>query len=101
MAQHPLDSLSADELGRTAEIVRRENRVTPGWRFTSIELKEPDKSFVKAWRAGDPVPRSSFAVLLDRTENKTYEATVDLVAESVVSFEYIPDVQPNFTLYEF
>ena len=48
MAEHPLDSLSAEEFRRTAEIVRREGPVTDGWRFTSIELKEPEKSFVKA-----------------------------------------------------
>lgn len=101
MAQHPLDSLSADEFRRTAEILRAEGRVTDGWRFTAIELKEPDKSAVKAWRPGQPVSRTSFSVLLDRTENKTYEATVDLTGGSVLSFEHIPGVQPNFTLDEF
>jgi primary-amine oxidase len=101
MGQHPLDSLSAEEFRRTAEILRTEGRVTDGWRFTSIELKEPDKSAVKAWRPGQPVPRVSFAVVLDRAENKTYEATVDLVAGAVVSFEHIPGVQPNFTIDEF
>jgi len=101
MAHHPLDSLSAEEFRRTAEILRREGRVTDGWRFTSIELKEPDKGTVKAWAPGQPVPRQSFAVLLDRTENKTYEATVDLTGGSVVSVEHIPGVQPNFTLDEF
>ena len=101
MAHHPLDSLSAEEFRLTAEILRREGRVTDGWRFTSIELKEPDKATVKAWRPGQPVPRQSFAVLLDRAENKTYEATVDLSGGSVVSFVHIPGVQPNFTLDEF
>ncbi len=101
MTRHPLDSLSSEEFRRTAEILRRDGRVTDGWRFTSIELKEPEKSRVKAWRPGDPVPRTSFAVLLDRGENKTYEATVDLTAGAVVSFEHIPGVQPNFTLDEF
>jgi primary-amine oxidase len=101
MAQHPLDSLSAEEFRRTAEILRREGKVADGWRFASIELQEPEKSAVKAWRPGQPVPRKSFAVLLDRTENKTYEAVVDLTGESVVSFEHIPGVQPNFTLDEF
>jgi len=101
MAQHPLDSLSAEEFRRTAEILRRDGRVTDGWRFTSIELKEPDKNVVKAWRPGQPVARKSFAVLLDRTENRTYEATVDLTGDSVLSFEHIPGVQPNFTLDEF
>lgn len=101
MAQHPLDSLSAEEFRRTAETLRREGKVADGWRFISIELQEPEKSAVKAWRPGQPVLRRSFAVLLDRTENKTYEAVVDLTGDSVVSFEHIPGVQPNFTLDEF
>mgnify|MGYP000093499702 CR=1 FL=1 len=85
MAQHPLDSLSAEEFRRTAEMLRADGRVSDGWRFMSIELKEPEKSFVKAWRSGDPVPRTSFSVLLDRAENKTYEATVDLTGDKVLS----------------
>jgi primary-amine oxidase len=101
MAQHPLDSLAADEFRRTAEILRREGKVADGWRFISIELQEPEKDVVKAWSPGQPVPRKSFAVLLDRAENKTYEAVVDLTGELVASFEHIPGVQPNFTLDEF
>ena len=60
MAQHPLDSLSAEEFRRTAEILRQDGRVTDGWRFPSIELKEPPKADVKAWQPGQPV-RSTVA----------------------------------------
>ena len=31
--------------------------VTDAWRFASIELEEPPKAAVRAWRTGDPVPR--------------------------------------------
>lgn len=101
MTPHPLDPLSAEEFRRTAGILRRDAGVTERFRFTSIELKEPAKAAVKAWRPGDPISRAAFAVLLDRAENKTYEALVDLDADAVVSFEHIPGVQPNFTLDEF
>lgn len=101
MTPHPLDPLSAEEFRRTAGILRRDAGVTERFRFTSIELKEPAKAAVKAWRPGDPISRAAFAVLLDRAENKTYEALVDLDADVVVSFEHIPGVQPNFTLDEF
>lgn len=101
MAQHPLEPLSAEEFRQTAEILRRDGRVVDSYRFTSIELKEPPKAEVKAWRPGDAIPRTSFAVLLDRTENKTYEATVDLTGNAVVSVEHIPGVMPNFTVDEF
>ena len=78
MAQHPLEPLSAEEFRSTAAILRRERGVTEAFRFASIELREPAKAEVKAWRPGDPVPRTSFATLWDRSEQKTYEAVVDL-----------------------
>ena len=57
MAQHPLEPLSADEFRQTATILRREGHVSDSFRFASIELKEPPKAEVKAWRPGDAVPR--------------------------------------------
>ncbi|HET6987438.1 MAG TPA: primary-amine oxidase [Kribbella sp.] len=100
MAQHPLEPLSGDEFRQTAEILRRDQGVTDSWRFASIELKEPPKTEVKAWRRGDPVPRTSFAVLWNREDNLAYEATVDLTGGSVVSWTHVPGVCPNFTVDE-
>ena len=53
MASHPLEPLSADEFRRTAEILRRDGHVTDTFRFASIELLEPAKQEVLAWRVGD------------------------------------------------
>ena len=53
MAQHPLEPLSADEFRQTATILRREQHMGDSFRFASIELKEPPKEAVKAWRPGD------------------------------------------------
>ena len=101
MAQHPLEPLSADEFRRTTEILRRDGHVTDTFRFASIELLEPAKQEVLAWRVGDAVPRHSFAVVWNRSDNKTYEATVDLTGDAVLSIKHIPDVTPNFTVDEF
>jgi hypothetical protein len=87
MAQHPLEPLSADEFRRTTEILHREGHVTETFRFASIELMEPAKQEVLAWRAGDALPRHSFAVVWNRADNKTYEATVDLTGDAVLSFK--------------
>ena len=100
MADHPLEPLTADEFRQTAAILRRDGHVTDTFRFASIELREPDKADVLAWTAGDPVPRTSFAVVWNRSDNQTYEATVDLAGDAVASFEHIPDVTPNFTVDE-
>src|ERR1700759_1804773 len=101
MAQHPLEPLSRDEFRQTASILRREGLVRDTFRFASIELKEPPKGEVKAWRPGNATRRTSFAVVFNREDNKTYEATVGLPGVPVVSFEHIPGVPPNFTLDEF
>jgi len=101
MASHPLEPLSADEFKRTAEILRRDGHIADTFRFASIELLEPAKQEVLAWRLGEPVPRHSFAVVWNRLDNKTYEATVDLTGDAVLSIKHIPGATPNFTVDEF
>ena len=58
------------------------------FRFASIELVEPAKQEVLAWRVGDPIQRHSFAVVWNRLDNKTYEATVDLTNDAVISMKH-------------
>ena len=101
MSAHPLDPLSEDEYRATAAILRRDRGVTDAWRFAGIELAEPPKAEVKAWRAGDPIPRKSLSVLWEKATNDVYEAVVDLVADSVESWTHIPGVCPNFTIDEY
>jgi primary-amine oxidase len=101
MVAHPLDPLSPIEFQSTAAILRRDQGVTDSWRFASIELKEPAKADVKAWKSGDAVPRRSFSVLWNRQTNQTYEAVVDLVADRVDSWIHRPGVCPNFTIDEY
>jgi primary-amine oxidase len=101
MVAHPLDPLSPTEFQSTAAILRRDQGVTDSWRFASIELKEPAKADVRAWRPGDAVPRRSLSVLWNRQTNQTYEAVVDLVADRVDSWLHRPGVCPNFTIDEY
>lgn len=98
MSPHPLDSLSAEEFRRTTEALRASGDLTPTRRFASITLDEPAKADVLAWREGDPIVRRSLSVMWDRSDNKTYEAIVELGdSDSVVSCTHIPGVTPNFT----
>jgi len=53
---HPLDPLSADEIRQAAAIVRRDRGVGDGWRFASIELKEPAKGDLPPLRLRDVAP---------------------------------------------
>ena len=54
---HPLDPLGSEEFRAAAAILRRDQTLGDSWRFASIELREPAKADVLAWRPGDPVPR--------------------------------------------
>jgi primary-amine oxidase len=101
MSAHPLDPLSEDEYRSTAAVLRRDQGVNDGWRFASIELAEPPKREVKAWSAGDPVPRRSLSVLWEKATNNVYEAVVDLVTDRVDSWTHVPGVCPNFTVDEY
>jgi primary-amine oxidase len=101
MSAHPLDPLSEDEYRATAAVLRRDQGVSDAWRFASIELAEPPKAEVKAWSAGDPIPRRSLSVLWEKATNNTYEAVVDLVADKVESWTHVPGVCPNFTVDEY
>jgi primary-amine oxidase len=53
MVAHPLDPLSSTEFQSTAAILRRDQGLNDSWRFASIELKEPRKADVKAWKTGE------------------------------------------------
>jgi primary-amine oxidase len=100
-ATHPLQPLDQDEFRQTAAILRRDEELGGSWRFAAIELLEPAKAAVKAWRPGGPVPRTAFAVLWNRADNQTWEAVVDLTGERVVSWTHVPGVTPNFTVDEY
>ncbi|MEV0801033.1 primary-amine oxidase [Kribbella sp. NPDC050281] len=96
MATHPLEPLDEDEFRQTAAILRRDRELGGSWRFAAIELLEPAKSAVRAWRPGDPVARTAFAVLWNRADNQTWEGVVDLTGDRVVSWIHVPGVTPNF-----
>ena len=93
MAQHPLEPLGADEFTRTTEILRREGHFTDTFRFASIELLEPAKQEVLAWRAGDAVPRRSFAVMWNRsTALKVNAYALRWETSTPLGFPVEPDV---------
>ena len=60
-AAHPLDGLSAPEITAVVEILRADGKTDEDSRFPLVELKEPDKATVLAWKEGDRCSRSSSA----------------------------------------
>ena len=58
---HPLDPLSADEIRQAAAILRRDRKIGDGWRFASIELKEPAKDACPLEATGQRPGRRSWS----------------------------------------
>jgi primary-amine oxidase len=97
MALHPLDPLTAEEIGQAAAILRRDQGVGERWRIASIELREPPKAVVRGWRPGDDGKREARVVCWNREDGKAYKALVSLTADAVLSWSHEPDGQPNMT----
>ncbi len=101
-AGHPLDPLTAAELGHAVQILSEGGRLGEGVRIASISLIEPEKHAVEALRPGDQLERKALAVLVDRADQAAYEVVVDLLRHSVVSATRLPSgIQPSIMLDEF
>ena len=98
---HPLDPLTADEIRQAAAILRRERKIGDGWRFASIELKEPAKAVLPGLEAaGQEGGREAIVVCWDRADGQACRATVSLTGDKLTSWENLPGQQPNMTADE-
>ena len=101
---HPLDPLTAEEIGQAAAIVRRDRAVDGTWRFASIELREPAKADLPALAAkaaqGGGARREALVVCWSRADGQAYRATVSLTGDEVTNWEHLPGQQPNMTVDE-
>lgn len=97
---HPLDPLTADEITRAVAILKAGPAAAESFRFVQVELDEPAKQIVRE----DPssIRRSAYAVLIDRSTGDSFNARVDLAAESVTEWQKRPaGSQPPIMLDEF
>jgi primary-amine oxidase len=92
-APHPLDPLSADEIRSAVAALRAAGDIDAETRFPLIDLDEPEKAKVLAWRPGEPFARRAFIVA--RRGRRVYEGVVDLASRDVLRWQAIPDVQPS------
>jgi primary-amine oxidase len=97
---HPLDPLTAGEIREAAAIVRRDRGVGAGWRFASIELREPGKDALAALEAGQTARREAIVVCWNRADGQAYRAVVSLTGGTVASWDHLPGQQPNMTVDE-
>jgi primary-amine oxidase len=84
---HPLDALTGAEIRQVREILKAAGKLGPKARFHAVDLDEPDKAAVKAWRPGTALPRRAAAVVSE--EGQVHEAAVDLSAGRVTGWQGI------------
>ncbi|KAF7731274.1 hypothetical protein EC973_000690 [Apophysomyces ossiformis] len=103
---HPLDQLTGDEIMLVANIVRKA-KPEIDMVFNTITLQEPPKDvmlayfgWVKSPKPITHIPREALVVALEKKTMKCYEAKVRLNDQRLLSWKYIPDVQPILTMDE-
>ncbi len=89
---YPLDPLTAKEMQRVVQILKDSKTTTGKDIFNIINLKEPPKREVLAYKPGAPFRREAFTSFYDYSKNGVTEAVVDLNANKVVSVKNIPNV---------
>jgi len=89
--KHPLDGLTASEIWATYEVLRSSRKVDNETRYATVDLHEPPKQDVLAWKPGQATRREAFAVL--KQGARTFEAVVDLNGKRIVSWTEVKGVQ--------
>jgi primary-amine oxidase len=84
---HPLDALTSSEIRSVEQLLLADGEVGPNDRFHTIDLDEPEKSAVLAWRPGMKLPRRAIAVV--SKAGTVHEATVDLSAGRVIGWQEV------------
>jgi len=98
---HPLDSLTAEEISLAADAVKASTHYKDNMRFTEIRLSDPDKSDVWDWSFGgahDFERHADFTVLDGR---KVIEGTLDLASGDVLRWEHIEGAHGMVTFDDF
>src|SRR5882757_2186049 len=89
---YPLDPLTAAEIKKVVQILKDSKTTSGKDIFNIINLKEPPKKEVLAYKPGTAFRREAFTSFYDYSKNGVTEAVVDLNAGKVVSVKNIPNV---------
>src|SRR6185437_1821694 len=83
---HPYDPLTAQEIERAVHAVLASQPGLQAPRFPLVRLAPPGKEAVRRGETS-PAGRSAFLVTYDRETGSTFEARVDLTANTVTSWK--------------
>ncbi len=90
---YPLDPLTAPEMRKVVEILKSSGTIREGKDiFNVINLREPPKKEVLAYKPGQPFRREAFTSFYDYSKSGVTEAVVDLNAGKVISVKNLHNV---------
>jgi primary-amine oxidase len=92
VAIHPLDALTFDEYWAIFETMKGSGKLNAESRFAGINLHEPPKAEVLAWKPGQPFRREALAIV--KQGRQTFEAVVDAHSRKLLSWKEIKGVEP-------
>jgi primary-amine oxidase len=91
--KHPLDGLTASEIWTAHEVLQASRKVDADTRFPLVQLHEPPKEDVLAWKPGQSMRREAFLAV--RQGVQLFEAVVDVNGKKLVSWTEMKGFQPN------
>jgi len=91
-AEHPLDGLTAPEYWAATETLQTAGKANAKTRYPMIQLKEPPKEEVLAWKPGQPMRREAFVMVEQGPQ--IFEAVVDVHGKKLISWTEVKGVQP-------
>jgi len=92
-AKHPLDGLTPPEIWTAYEVLQSSHKVDADTRFPMVQLHEPPKEEVLAWKPAQSMRREAFLVV--RQGVQMFEAVVDVNGKKLVSWTEMKGVQPG------
>ncbi|MEM6440128.1 MAG: primary-amine oxidase [Pseudomonadota bacterium] len=98
---HPLEPLTREEIAAASAIVRKAAGDAQGLRFEMIELKEPPKAAVRAFKPGAAFPREARVNVYRMGSIGVWRYVVSISEGRVVSQTHEPEARPMIQLEEF
>ncbi len=101
VGRHPLDPLDGEEMVRAAQIVTAAFGKEQAIRFERLEILEPEKTELRAWKPGDAWDRMVRFSIFPAGRIGVTEGIVSLGEGSVLSSRHLPTARPMIMLEEF
>lgn len=98
---HPLDSLTADEVLTVTRAVHKHPDFGPKILFEAVELREPEKTEVRGFKPGDSISRFARASVFRSSGTGVWRLVISLADEQVISVDHRPQARPMIQMEQF